>query len=254
MSIDGAAHLVGPRPAAYLAELVARLSRGVGDRLTGAWLLGSAVLGDFDPARSDLDVQALTATRLSERERRDLAVSLSHEALPCPARGLELVLYAREDLDGAHGPAFQLNLNTGRGIDEQLELRPATEEWFWFVIDLQIGRAVGHVLHGPPLRDVIPPAPRRLVLDALLDCVRWQRRDQPDGAATVLAACRAWAWASDGAWRSKREAARWAAGRLADPQPVERAAAWLDGSPRPPPSVEGAAGMLDHVESELALA
>jgi predicted nucleotidyltransferase len=40
----------------YLAEVVARIRDGLGDRLVGAWLFGSGALGDFDPVTSDLDV------------------------------------------------------------------------------------------------------------------------------------------------------------------------------------------------------
>jgi predicted nucleotidyltransferase len=40
----------------YIAELVARLSDLLDDRLIGAWLFGSGALGDLDPATSDLDV------------------------------------------------------------------------------------------------------------------------------------------------------------------------------------------------------
>ena len=54
---------LGPAVDAYLAELVGRLRAVAGERLVGAWLVGSAALGDFDPARSDLDVQAVTAER-----------------------------------------------------------------------------------------------------------------------------------------------------------------------------------------------
>ena len=101
----------------YLAELVARLRAVAGERLVGAWLVGSAALGDFDPARSDLDVQAVTAERLSRVERRLIVDTASHDALPCPVRGLELVLYAREELAI---PAYELNLNTGPRMERRV--------------------------------------------------------------------------------------------------------------------------------------
>jgi predicted nucleotidyltransferase len=75
---------------AYLAELVAELRDRLGRRLVGAWLFGSGALGDFDPATSDLDVQVVTTGRLARAEREALAVRLSHPALVCPVRGLEL--------------------------------------------------------------------------------------------------------------------------------------------------------------------
>lgn len=86
-----------PVIAAYLSELTMRLEAGLEDRLVGAWLIGSGAAGDFDRLRSDVDVQAVRATRLARTELQRLAAALSHEALPCPVRGLEFVLYARED-------------------------------------------------------------------------------------------------------------------------------------------------------------
>jgi hypothetical protein len=94
----------------YLAELVARLSDALGDGLVGAWLCGSGALGDLDPATSDLDVQVVTTVRLPRAERERLAARVSHPELPCPVRGLELVIYARDDLEDPLGPAFQVNL------------------------------------------------------------------------------------------------------------------------------------------------
>ena len=190
----------------YLDELVAR----IGARGVGVWLFGSAALGDFDPARSDLDVQAVTHERLPEDERLALAAALSHDALPCPVRGLELVLYAREDLDGPDGPVFQLNLNTGPRMEQRVDLAPDPEEWFWFVIDVAIGRERGIALHGPPPGEVFPAPPDALVERALRAALAWYR-EQESPAALAVAAARALAWATERRWLSKTEAAQWAA-------------------------------------------
>ena len=48
----------------YLAELVGAADAQLGSRLVGVWLFGSAALGDFDPQRSDLDVQAVSSAVL----------------------------------------------------------------------------------------------------------------------------------------------------------------------------------------------
>src|SRR5919205_1819791 len=98
--------------AEYLSELTLRLEAQLGRRLAGAWLIGSGALGDFDRLRSDVDVQAVSTTRLARAELERLAAALSDPALRCPVRGLEFVLYACEDLSDPRGPAFQLNLNT----------------------------------------------------------------------------------------------------------------------------------------------
>jgi hypothetical protein len=213
--------MTNPPPTAYLDEVVARLRRLAGDRLLGVWLMGSAALGDFDPDRSDLDVQAVASERLPLAEREAIVAALEHEALPVPARGLEFVLYARDDLEQA---AYQLNLNTGPRMDRHVSFDADGDPRFWFVIDLSIGREHARALAGPSAADVFPALPRPLIAAALREAMAFFAVDDPSGAQVVLAACRAWAWAVDGVWYSKGEAARWAQARLDDPTPVIEAA------------------------------
>jgi Domain of unknown function (DUF4111) len=200
-------------------EVARRVADQLGDRLRGVWLIGSGGRGDFVPAQSDLDIQAVATEWLPEAERRQLAVSLSHEAPPCPARGLEFVLYAEQDLLRAEGPAFQLNLNSGTRMARHVALDPAEDPRFWFVIDVSIARQHARRLRGAPAGEVLPALPRALVLRALLDSIAWHREHGEDGADAVANACRAWAWAIDGRWRSKREGAEWARARRAPTQP-----------------------------------
>ena len=245
---------LGPVVDAYLGELVARLRAALGDRLVGVWLFGSGALGDFDAARSDLDVQAVAIDALGLPERERLVAALSHEALPCPVRGLELVLYARDDLARASGPAFQLNLNTGPRMDRHVAFDPADDPAFWFVLDAAIGREAGRALTGPPAAEVFPPLPRGLVLAALREALAWHRDNDPSGAQAVLAACRAWAWAESGRWLPKGAAAEWAVARLEDPSAVVAALACRADPAAPPPEAEGVAAVVARAGAVLAAA
>jgi hypothetical protein len=199
--------------ARYLAEVARRVAAVAGARLEGIWVAGSAALGDFVPGRSDLDVQGVTAERLARGELVELAQALDHAALPCPARGLELVLYAREDLADPAGPAFQLNLNTGADMAHHVAFGPDEEPRFWFVLDVAIARQAGVALAGAPPSELLPALPRELVLQAAHDALEWWSAHDPAGAE--LAAARTLAWLDDGVWRSKREAARRARLRVA---------------------------------------
>jgi predicted nucleotidyltransferase len=207
--------MLGTDIEAYLAELVARLRGELGDRLVGAWLFGSGALGDFDPATSDLDVQVVTTVRLALPERERLTALLSHPALTCPVRGLELVVYSREDLDDPLGPAFQLNLNTGPGMARHVAYDPGDDPRFWFVLDVAIGREAGRALAGPPPAEIFPALPAPLVLDAQAQALSWFAENDPRGGQAALAAARAWAWAEEGRWLAKRPAAVWLAARVA---------------------------------------
>ena len=235
----------------YLEQLAGRLRARLDERLVGAWVVGSGALGDLDPERSDVDVQAVSAVRplLAERER--IAAELSHEALPCPARGLEFVLYAHEDLHAPEGPAFCLNLDTGARIDRHVAYDAVQDPRFWFVIDVAIARQSGRTLAGPPAATVFPSLPRGLVLDALEEALAWFEREGADPAQTVLAACRSLAWAGDGRWRSKAQAAAWARERLPDPGVVERALALRDAKPAAPLTAREVAPVLDAARAAL---
>jgi predicted nucleotidyltransferase len=236
----------------YPQAVRARLEAHLGDRLVAAWLAGSAALGDFDAARSDVDIQAVASERLGEDERLALAAALAHEALPVPARGLEFVLYAREDLDDPAGPAFQLNLNTGARMDHHVALRPREDPRFWFVVDVSIARQRALPLAGAAPAEVLPEPPRALVAASLAQALSWY--DEHGGAPvqTLLSACRTWAWATDGRWRSKGESARWAAGRLEDGEPVLRALRLRDGGPGEAPSEDEVAVVLRAARRALA--
>jgi predicted nucleotidyltransferase len=198
----------------YLAEVIARLRDGLGDRLVGAWLFGSAALGDFEPETSDLNVQVVTTVRLARTEREGIAARFSHPALACPVRGLELVVYAREDLDDPLGPAFQLNLNTGPRMAQHVAYEPSEDPRFWFVLDVAIGREAGRALAGPPPAEVFPDLPERLVRASLKQALAWFAANDARGGQAALAAARALAWAEEGRWLAKGPAAMWLTARV----------------------------------------
>jgi hypothetical protein len=195
--------------AAYLSELTARLEARLTERLVAAWVVGSRALGEFDPERSDIDVQALCTERLARAELELLAASLSHDALPCPVRGLEFVLYAQEDLADPRGPAFSLNLNTGPGMEHHEGYEPDAEPRFWFTLDVAIAREHSRQLVGPSPATVLPALPRELLLAAHRDSIAWYRANAPELAAATEA--RARVWETEGRWISKGEARRRAA-------------------------------------------
>jgi hypothetical protein len=200
----------------YLAALTRRLTETLGDRLLAAWVVGSSALGDFDAARSDVDVQALSVERLDRARLRSLAAALTD--VPCPVRGLEFVLYAVDEV-----PRFSLNLNTGPGMTHHEGYDPDAEPDFWFMLDVSIAHEHAVPLVGPHPSEVLPPLDRELVAAAARDSLDWWAGH--DGGQAVLAACRAWAWAAEQRWLSKGEAAAWAIPRLDDPSPVIEALA-----------------------------
>lgn len=199
---------------AYLGEVANRIRRLAGRGLEGVWALGSIAQGGYEPGISDVDVAACVGAPLAGRERRDLHRALSHRALPCPARKLELVVYTRAVLaDPAGLLAFELNLNTGAKAPDHVTFDIADESPHWFLLDLEMGRGANVPLVGPPLAELLGPIPRAAILDAQRTAIAWFDRNESDRASVVLAACRTWLYAEESVWGTKTEAAEWVASR-----------------------------------------
>lgn len=184
----------------YLDTLAAVL--GETTRVEAVYLVGSAALGAFEDGRSDVDVVAVTEQDLSGDER--LALVRAVEALPVPARKLELVVYSRSGAAAAD-PRWQINLNTG----DHFTFDPRDESPHWFVIDRAIAEQHAVPLHGPPWRELFAPVNRERVLEAIHQSLEWQEAEDPAGADSVANNVRAWHWLETAEWVSKREAARW---------------------------------------------
>ena len=202
----------GDRPEAYLAELVERARGVLAANLVGAYAAGSVGLDAYQPGRSDIDVALVTAEPVADPTKRALVEVLRHEALPVPARGLELVVYTRAAAaSGTSEPAFEVELNTGPAMAFRATYdpadRPSPDGRFWYALDRSILSGSTGSLLGPPANeafvDVVPDDLRDLLVEALT----WWLRQPGDPADAVLGACRSLVRVRDGSGcpRSRRE-------------------------------------------------
>jgi Nucleotidyltransferase domain/Domain of unknown function (DUF4111) len=214
---------------AYLADLVRRTKACLGSDLVGVYAGGSYALGDYLPGRSDLDVAVVVQGAIAPPVADSLVEAVRHESLPCPARGLELVVYSRaSSQSGAVEAGFELNLNSGREMPFRLERAPGADR-HWFPIDRSILSQAGIALAGPPAKSIFAPISRPELLPVLAESVRWHRGGARSDDA-VLNACRGLAFARLGRWLSKPGAGRWAIAEGLDTAgTVARALAVRDG-------------------------
>jgi len=229
----------------YVTELTARLRATLGDALLGVWLVGSAARDDYVPGRSDLDVVAAVDRALTRDEKEAVVARCRDSALPCPAKGLELVVYRPET-----APAYELNLNGGPVVPFHVSFEWGEDEPHWFVVDLACARGAAQPLHGPPLDEVLPEPPTADVRSAVRAVLDWQLRTEPAAANSVLNACRAWRWAATGDWASKTEAAAWA--RDFDPELIDAALASRRGEAVPALDETRVRSLLRRAAEELA--
>jgi hypothetical protein len=214
-----------PKPeAAYLEKLVGTLQMRFESQLVGVYLFGSAAYSAYEPGISDLDVQAVVTKPLGKRERQELAGFLTHRTLPCPARRLEFVCYARPSIRAAtRHPQFEINFNTGPGEQDHLSIDSREESSHWFLLDIALGRALGRPLVGPKPAQVFAAIPRLWQLQAIADSLAWHGDNEPTSPNAVSNACRGWRFAETGAFGSKLASSAWARQQPACPAVVEEA-------------------------------
>lgn len=193
----------------YLDELAQRLGHAVPD-LVGVYLTGSGAYGDHDPWRSDVDIQAVVATVPGRDELAAAVAAVRHDALACPARALELVVYPAGVVTRPYPPlAFALNLNTGAAMEDRMTTDPASEPAHWFLLDVAVSRAKARALLGPPPSTVFGSVSPRVIRGALAESLEWHLDQEARTPNTVLNACRSWYFAETGDWASKGQAADW---------------------------------------------
>jgi predicted nucleotidyltransferase len=156
---------------AYVGEVVEALGS-----VEGAFVLGSALLGGFDPATSDLDLVVVVEPPF-DREAARAAL----DELPVPFRKLELVVYAV----GAKPPAYELNYPDGDG-----------EPDFWFVLDAAIAQE-----HIAEWLELLEPVSAEETRAAAAELLRWAEERGEE-----VHARRARHYLEHGEWITKKEA------------------------------------------------
>jgi hypothetical protein len=188
-----------------LSELTLRPRAQLDRRLAGAWPIGSGALGDFETIAQ----RRGRAGRVQHAARAGGVGAPGGGALapgaPVHVRGVEFVLYAPRPFRLPRaGVSVQAQHRPGAGAPRRL--RPPAKTRFWFVLDTAIARE-----RARPLAVLSAPSCAAAVAGARV--VRAARRARLISALrrrrAVLAACRAWAWATQGCWLSKGDAAAW---------------------------------------------
>jgi streptomycin 3"-adenylyltransferase len=182
----------------YGDVLLAVLRSSLGPRLAGVYLHGSAAMGGWLPALSDVDVLVVVSQPLSAEQKSRMATELM--ALPALGTGLELSV-VRVPLQLSPKPPFELHVASaenkvvdGAGHEGDSDL----------VMHYAACWARGIALFGPPPAEIFPEVPRQLLLETLLQELEWGLEHAPARYA-VLNAARAVGYAEDGDILSKVE-------------------------------------------------
>jgi streptomycin 3"-adenylyltransferase len=228
----------------------------LGDDLLGVYVHGSLALGCFNEARSDVDVVVMTARPLTDDER--FAVSDLFLRISARPFGLEAHVVTTDQLRPWRYPP-PYDFHYGESHRERLALDPAValerpkEGDPDLAAHVDVVRARGVTLLGPPPLEVFPEVPRADLEDALRRDLDWSRSVR-SALYGVLSPCRVWAALETGELHSKASGAEWALPRLpaALRPPVERALASYRGAGEPIELDEDERQrLLDHIEGRL---
>jgi len=236
---------------AYGRAVAASLQAILGDALVGAYYVGSIALGGYVAGESDLDVVAVSERAIPDQEKPSLADAVFATTESCPARGLEFTLYRREVAASSPVAAdFEVNVNGGPRMARAIHLDSRAEPGFWYVLDRAIAHRCGVVICGPPPAEVFPDVSRRLLLDAMVESMRWHRVHEKQTLYSVLNATRAWRFAAEDLLGSKLEGADWARERWSNAPLIDAAVDLRHGRPATLHAGE-VDELLSHVEGVL---
>ena len=203
--------VISDEVAMFGREVVARLQRLLANDFVGAYFVGSIAIGGYVAGESDIDIVAISEHPLVEDLKHSVADVLWDVARDCPARGLEFTLYRREMAASPPEAAdFEVNVNGGPRMSRTVHLYSRDEPRFWYILDRAIGHRCGIPISGPPAAEVFADAPRRILLDVMIESMRWHREHEKATLYSVLNASRAWRYAAEDILGSKLGGAAWA--------------------------------------------
>ncbi|MCR5167536.1 MAG: DUF4111 domain-containing protein [Oscillospiraceae bacterium] len=192
------------------------------DDLTGIYLHGSAVMGCFNPEKSDLDMVIVVRkplTDLVKKEYLDMVVGLNALA---PKKGIEMSIVTKAVCDPFEYPTpFELHFSIAHldwyknDPDDYIKKMKGTDKDLAAHFTIITNR--GRCLCGEPIKDVFAVIPK----DAYFDSIRNDISNATDDICSdtmylTLNLARVLAYKKDESILSKKEGGEWALDNLPD--------------------------------------
>lgn len=183
--------------------------------LTGIYLHGSAVMGCFQPGKSDLDLLLVVNDEIADKVKRefmDYVVELNKQA---PAKGLELSI-VRENVCNpfVYPTPFELHFSVEHLAWYQSNPRDYVEKMKGTDKDLAAHFTItyhrGEVLYGKAISEVFALVPQKDYLDSIwYDIENAVEEIAENPMYLTLNLCRVLAYKKEGLITSKQEGGEW---------------------------------------------
>ena len=195
-----------------IEKLLLRIKSILGSKLTGLYLAGSLVIGDYDPKTSDIDLLAALSSGIDEKEFE--ALEKMHHAMANEHREwddrVEVTYISVNALKSVKSHTSQIvNISPG----EPFHRVEAEKEWLmkWYLY-----REKSKTLFGPSPKTLIEPISKEEFIESVKDHARswgeWVEgmKNRYAQSYAILAMCRALYSYKTGDQVSKKKAAEWA--------------------------------------------
>lgn len=205
-----------------LADFVEQSRHILGDNLTGIYLHGSAVMGCFNPAESDIDLILVVKDEVLDTTKRqfmDMVVELNSRA---PKKGLELSIVKEEICKPFVYPTpFELHFSVAHLNWYRTNPEDYVEKMKGADKDLAAHFTIiyhrGKVLYGRAIREVFAEVNRDYYMDSIWCDIEGAVDDVLDSPMyIILNLCRVLGYKEEGLILSKKEGGEWMLGKLAE--------------------------------------
>lgn len=196
-----------------LESLLSRIREVLGGKLTGLYLYGSLVWGDFDRDVSDIDLLAALSDDLTEEELeglRAMHADFANSHREWDDR-IEVQYYSTSALRSFKTKSAPMAVISP---GEPLQIVEAGRQWLtnWYFV-----QDYGVTLFGPPPHTFIEPIAKEEFIEAVKEhALEWREyvrntlQSRPYQGYAILTMCRALYTLTNGEQASKIKAARWA--------------------------------------------
>ena len=207
-----------------LDRFVTGSEEALGHNLIGIYLHGSAVMGCFQPGKSDIDLLLVVKEDISDDAKRqfmDLVVELNKQA---PAKGLELSIVKENVCNPFVYPTpFELHFSVAHLAWYQSNPQDYVEKMKGTDKDLAAHFTItyhrGKTLYGKEISEVFAPVLREAYLDSIwYDIENAAEEIAENPMYLTLNLCRVLAYVTEGLITSKQEGGEWGLGYLKKPE------------------------------------
>ena len=203
-----------------ISDFTERSQSILGDSLAGIYLHGSAVMGCFNPLKSDLDLIVVVSRPLTDPVKKEYMDMVVHCSAQGPAKGIEMSVVLREACRAFVYPTpFELHFSAGHlkwyRDDPEDYIRKMKGKDKDLAAHFTIIRKRGKCLYGAPIEDVFAEVPPGDYMDSIWnDIAEAPETIADDTMYLTLNLARVLAWQEEGLVLSKKEGGEWALSHL----------------------------------------